>query len=311
MAVAPSGNCAGELEAHDLRNQHRHRLAEHRGLRLDAAHAPAEHAEAVHHRCVRVGSDQRVRERLAVARLHHSRQVLQVHLVADPGVGRHHLEVVERRLAPAQERVALLVALELELGVALEREPLGEHVHLDRVVDHELHRHQRVDLGGIPAKVLHGVAHRGQVDDRRHACEVLHQHARRPIGDLVGGLVLGGPRRHGLHALVLAVSQKVLEQHLQRVRQAGHVELLLKRVEPEDLIRLAADLDGRTCAESVRPVHAATAVGARARMLWGAPAAASGLLVAAKVASAAVSNGRTVVSPELVISSRVCLRLPT
>ena len=251
MAVAPSGSCAGELEAHDLRNQHRHRLAEHGGLGLDAAHAPAEHAQPVHHRGVRVGPDQRVGERLAVARLHHARQVLQVHLVADPGVGRNHLEVVERRLAPAQERVALLVALELELGVALEREPLGEHVHLDRVVDHELHRHQRIDLGGVPAEVLHRVAHRGQVDDRGHTREVLHQHARRPVGDLVGGLVLRRPLRHGLHALVLAVAQQVLEQHLQRVRQAGHVVLLLKRVEPEDLIRLAADIEGRTGAESV------------------------------------------------------------
>jgi hypothetical protein len=46
-------------------------------------------------------------------------------------------------------------------------------------------------------------------------------------------------------------------------------------------------------------------------MLWGAPAASSRLSVAAEVAPAAVSNARTVVSPEVVILSRVCLRLPT
>ena len=163
------GQLAGEPEADHLRNQHRYRLAEHGRLGLDAAHAPAEHAQAVDHRGVRVGAHQRVGERLAVARLHHACQVLEVHLVADAGVGRHHLEVVEGLLAPAQERVALPVALELDLGVALEGEPLGEHVHLDRVVDHQLHRHQRVDLGGVAAEVLHGVAHGGQVDDRRHA----------------------------------------------------------------------------------------------------------------------------------------------
>ena len=157
---------AGEPEAHHLRHQHRHRLAEHRRLGLDAADAPAEHAEAVDHRGVRVGPDERVRERLAVARLHHAREVLEVHLVADAGVGRHHREVVEGGLAPAQEGVALPVALELELGVALEGEPLGEHVDLDRVVDHELDRHQRVDLGGVAAEVLHRVAHRREVDDR-------------------------------------------------------------------------------------------------------------------------------------------------
>ena len=51
---------AGELEADDLRDEHRHRLAEHRGLGLDAADAPAEHAQAVDHRGVRVGADEGV-----------------------------------------------------------------------------------------------------------------------------------------------------------------------------------------------------------------------------------------------------------
>jgi hypothetical protein len=36
------------------------RLAEHRGLGLDAADAPAEHGQAVDHRGVAVGADQRV-----------------------------------------------------------------------------------------------------------------------------------------------------------------------------------------------------------------------------------------------------------
>ena len=51
------GQVAGELEADDARDQHRHRLAEHGGLGLDAADAPADHAEAVDHRGVRVGAD--------------------------------------------------------------------------------------------------------------------------------------------------------------------------------------------------------------------------------------------------------------
>ena len=60
VAVAPSGSSPVQLEADDLRDQHRHRLAEHRRLGLDAADAPAEHAEAVDHRRVRVGADERV-----------------------------------------------------------------------------------------------------------------------------------------------------------------------------------------------------------------------------------------------------------
>ena len=83
---------AAQLEADDLRDEHRERLAEHRGLGLDAADAPAEHAEAVDHRRVRVGADERVRERDAVAVLDDPREVLEVHLVADAGAGRHDLE---------------------------------------------------------------------------------------------------------------------------------------------------------------------------------------------------------------------------
>ena len=48
---------AGQPEADHLGQQHRHRLAEHGGLRLDAADAPAEHAEAVDHGGVRIGAD--------------------------------------------------------------------------------------------------------------------------------------------------------------------------------------------------------------------------------------------------------------
>ena len=113
------GQLAVELEAEHLRDEHRHRLAEHRRLGLDAAHAPAQHAEAVDHRRVRVGPDQRVGVGHAglVVDEDDAREVLEVDLVHDPGVGRHDGEVVEGVLAPAQERVALLVALELALGV--------------------------------------------------------------------------------------------------------------------------------------------------------------------------------------------------
>ena len=45
---------------------------------------------------------------------HHAAQVLEVHLVNDAGARRHDAEVAERLLAPAQERIALLVALELD-----------------------------------------------------------------------------------------------------------------------------------------------------------------------------------------------------
>ncbi len=97
----------------------------------------------------------------------------------DPGVGRHYREVVEGALAPAQERVALLVALELALGVEAESVARAEGVDLHGVVDHQLGRHERVDLGRVATHRGHRVAHRGEVHDGRHAGEVLHR-ARAP-----------------------------------------------------------------------------------------------------------------------------------
>ncbi len=118
------GDRAGQPEADDLGDEHRDGLAEHRGLGLDAADAPAEHAEAVHHRGVRVGADERVGVGLQAAldgsRVGDPGEVLDVHLVHDAGARRDDLEVVERGLAPAEELVALAVALVLDLHVALE-----------------------------------------------------------------------------------------------------------------------------------------------------------------------------------------------
>ena len=147
------GQLAVELEAEHLRDEHRHRLAEHRRLGLDAADAPAEHAEAVDHRRVRVGADERVGVGVAVVvDEDHAREVLEVDLVDDPGVGRHDREAVEGVLAPAQERVALVVALELALGVEAEGVVGAEDVDLDRVVDDQLGGHERVDLRASPPR---------------------------------------------------------------------------------------------------------------------------------------------------------------
>ena len=54
---------AGQLEADDFRQQHGQRLAEHGGFRFDAADAPAENAKAIDHGGVRIGADDRCRDR--------------------------------------------------------------------------------------------------------------------------------------------------------------------------------------------------------------------------------------------------------
>ena len=104
VAVVPAGSAPSIRTPEDDRLRQEHRLAEHRGLGLDAADPPAEHAEPVDHRGVRVGADERVGERDAVAHGHHPPEVLEVHLVADAGAGRHDADAVEGLLRPAQQR---------------------------------------------------------------------------------------------------------------------------------------------------------------------------------------------------------------
>ena len=249
---------AGELEADHLRDQHRHRLAEHRRLGLDAAHAPAEHAEPVDHGRVRVGADERVGiDQAAVAAEDDLRQVLEVHLVADAHARRHDAEATERLLPPAQQRVALLVALVLEHDVEPVALLRGERVDLHRVIDDEIHRHQRIDPLRVAAQARDGVAHRRQIDDARHAGEVLQEHARRTEGDLAVGLALGIPLEQRLDVVALdgaivLVAQEVLEQHLERERQALPA---FERGEAVQLVRSVADLERAFGPERVRHVR--------------------------------------------------------
>src|SRR6202000_2165509 len=72
-AVAVRGCAGGQWQGEDLRDQHGDGLAEHGRLRLDAADAPAEDAEAVLHGGVAVGADAGVGIRLVAVLHHHPR----------------------------------------------------------------------------------------------------------------------------------------------------------------------------------------------------------------------------------------------
>ncbi len=235
---------AGELEADDAGDQHRDGLAEHGCLGLDAADAPAQHAEAVDHRGVTVRADARVRVGDAVARHDRARQVFDVDLVHDAGAGRHHLEVVEGALTPAQELVALAVARVLDVDVALEGACVAEDVDDDGVVDDHLRGRQGVDLVGIAAQVADGLAHGGQVDDAGHAGEVLHDHAGGGELDLDARVGRGVPVGNGLDVILGDVgavfgAQQILCEDLEAV---GEFLRSGDGVQSVDLVALVPDL---------------------------------------------------------------------
>ena len=174
-------------------------------------------------------------------REHGAGQEFQVHLVDDAGVGRDDLEVRKGLLAPAQEDVAFLVALELDGGVPGHGPRAAEEIHLHRVVDHQLGGRERIDALGIAAQAPHGLAHRRQIHYRGDAGEILHQHPRRHEGDLLGRLGLRIPAREGLDVLrrdvhPILVAQQVLQEDLERIGQGGDRQAVFECLEAVDLV---------------------------------------------------------------------------
>ncbi len=93
---------------------------------------------------MRVGADERIwirRGRFVLAFLNKNnpRQIFQIHLMNNARVGRDNRQIAKCCLPPAQEAVALLVALEFEQGIHFERVGLTEFVNLHRVVNHQFH----------------------------------------------------------------------------------------------------------------------------------------------------------------------------
>ena len=219
---------AGDLEAYDLGDQHRYRLTQHGGFRFNAAHAPAQDAQAIDHGGVGVGTHQGIRIGKGFVALllvpHRLAQVLKVYLVANAGTRRYHTEVVKGLLAPAQELIAFLITLHLNGNVVLESRLIPELVHHDGVINHQVNGGQRVDQRRVLAGLAHRLTHGGQVHHTRHAGKVLHQHPRRAELDFGVGATVLQPLRHGLKVLFLNgdtvfKAQQVFRQHLEGI---GH-----------------------------------------------------------------------------------------
>ncbi len=226
-----SGNArtqlAGQLKAHHIRDQHRYRLTQHGGLRLNAAYAPPQHAEAVDHRGMGIGANQRIGiSDLSAVLLFMPdslTQIFKVNLMADAGAGRHDAELVEGFLPPTQENVTLVVALHLKTDVFAKRIVVAKAINGDRVVDYQIHRRKRIHARHIAAETFNRLAHRRQIHDRRHTGKILHQYARGTIGDLaigMGGFLPVGQRLNifgGNRAFILP-AQQVFQQNFQGFR---------------------------------------------------------------------------------------------
>ena len=177
----------------------------------------------------------------------------------DAGVRRDDAEVVERLLAPAEEAVALLVALELELARSCASAVLAaELVDLHRVIDDELDGLERVDLasGRRPAASSRRASRRGR---RRAGTPVKSWRSTRLGVNAISWLGSAFASHFATASMSSAVdgdavlgAEEVLEEDLQRERELRRARVLLvDRVEAVDRVGVGADLQRRLAAEGV------------------------------------------------------------
>ncbi len=213
---------AAQLDADDVRQAHPGGAAEHHVFRFQAADADGDHAQGVDVRGMAVGAHAGIGEGHAVARLDHRRHFLQVDLVHDAVARRDHVDVAEGLLGPVDEVEAVLVAAVLDGAV------LGEGLgvvaaafHRQRVVDDQLHRHHRVDLGRVAALVGDGVAQAGEVDQRGLSEDVMADHPRRVPGEVEVALALDQLAQRSLQGRRVAAAHQVLGEHAGGIGQLG------------------------------------------------------------------------------------------
>ena len=181
--------------------------------------------------------------------------------MADTHPRRNRREVAKRRLSPLQKRIALPIALELQQRIGIKSPGGAELIHLDRMVDHQFGRHQRIHALRVAAQRPDGVAHRGKIHHCGHAGKVLHQHPRRHVGNLPAGLGLGVPVGQklnvpGRHIHAILAAQQVFKQNLQAERQLAQVESA--RFEGGKPIHCVRPIAGGQRAPAVKAVHNGT-----------------------------------------------------
>jgi hypothetical protein len=130
------------------------------------------------------------------------------------------------------------------------------------MVDDQIDRHLRVDLLGISAEMLHRIAHGGEVDHRRHAGKILHQHAGGTECDLAFGCFGLEPLGDRLdvilgHRTSVFVAQQVLQQHLHGEGQSRNAlkSVSLGDGEAEVGVSLATNLEGFAASKTVERSH--------------------------------------------------------
>ena len=222
-----------QMNTDHFRGEEGEGLAEHAGLRLDPADAPADNAEAVDHGGVGISADEGigVGEDGAVGLFlgeDAAGEVFEVYLVDDADAGGNDAEGLEGLLAPLEDLVAFAVPFELVLHVEHEGLFRAVDVDLNRVVDDEVDGDEGLDEFGIAFEPGDGVAHGGEVNEKGDAGEVLEDDPGDGERDFFRGRLFGVPSGEvfdvaggGLEAI--AVAEDGFQDDAEGDREAGEV----------------------------------------------------------------------------------------
>ena len=229
----PFLHLSGNLKSNHFRNKHRNRLPQHRGLGFNPANTPTKHRQPIHHRRMRVRPNQRIRINHPILFPHSLRDIFQIHLMANPRPRRHNAKILKRPLPPFQKLVTLAIALELPLHIRLKRLRRPKFIHHHRMVNHQINRHNRINLLRIAPKALHRLPHRRQIHHGRHTRKILHQHTGRAIRNLMARTLFLLPIRQRLnilsrHRTPIFKPQQILQKHLQSVRKPRNIPNLIR-----------------------------------------------------------------------------------
>ncbi|SAL88449.1 hypothetical protein AWB67_07599 [Caballeronia terrestris] len=133
---------------------------------------------------------------------------------------RNHVDVPEGLLRPVDEVEAVSIATVFDCAVFFERVGI-EAAALDgqRVVDHELCRHDRVDQRGVTTLSRYRIAQAGEVDEGGLPENVVAHDARRKPRKVKFALAFDDLRKRCAQRDRGATAHEVLGEHTRRVRQ--------------------------------------------------------------------------------------------
>ncbi len=202
----------------------------------------------------------------AVVLPNHTRQIFQIHLVANPHAWRNDPEILECLLTPFDELIPFAVSGEFDLHVPIDGIGRTGNVHHHRMINDHIDGGHGIDIVGITTEIHHGIAHSRHVGYELNTGGVGHHQAGRSKCDFeldgfLSGLCQGSDVLFRNCPAIL-VTQKIFEQDFQCPRQIrnGSNSSLLSG--------LKAEIAMFTPTHFERPDHVetVTAVGSHARI---------------------------------------------